>query len=1169
MTPVYTDEQRAALAARATSVALDAGAGCGKTFVLTERFLSHLEPEAEPAAELSEVVAITFTEAAAREMRERIRRRCRERLAEAPETTRAHWRRLLRSLDGARVSTIHAFCGDIVRRHAIPLGLDPGFRVLDPAAAGLMRAEAVDGAIRDALTGAGGRPDGTAVDRAAAIGLNTLKSAVATLADRATDPSFKAWTDRGVDDVLLAWQDFYRRRLAPRYLAQLREAPETDVVRRLLDEARPVTAGFAERITQLREAFAALVDDDVAQSAIQSLPLLLAGRDPVTNKATHTAKDWPDADTKKRYTAACRELRDQIGKQKRPTDLEALRSAAEVGLWIHGVAAAANERYREAKHAAGVLDPDDLLSEARRLLTDERFADERRREAAAIRVLLVDEFQDTDRTQVAIVRALVGEGLSDEGADRGRLFFVGDYKQSIYRFRGAEPGVFRELRGQTPPAGRLPLSKNFRSQPAVLAFVNRLFGAAFADDYTPLQSSRSQDSPTPAVEFLWSPPPAEGGGQRGAAAAERRVEAGAIAARIRELLEAGEPLVGDGGGVRPPRPGDVAVLFRALSDAPIYEEALRAAGLDYYLVGGHAFYAQQEVYDVVNLLRVVDSSCDEIALAGVLRSPIFGLRDETLFWLAKNSGLGPGLFAAVPSSEIDEEERRLVSHARRTITDLRRAKARLSTASLLEDAIQATGYDAALMAEFLGERKRANLDKLVEQARQCDAGGGDLRSFLKQLKEFTRRPPKEALAATSPEEADVVRLMTVHRAKGLEFPIVVLPDLNRPVRAEHASAAYHPELGPLVRPERAAADTAVGLDLYLAEEKHEAAAEQDRLFYVACTRAADRLILSSCLADPGDTDALRGPWLKTLAKRFDLATGAVTGDEAPGEPLVERIPIASSADAGKASESRTDLLRVVEQAERSGAVAPLPSVAPVAVNESDVFEFSVSRLTGRLHGHASGFEVESDASEPLAVGSIFHGAVERVDPKESPSSQRQAAARWARHLALLYAARNPTAAETEAMQLLERFFDSDCWRAMSAAANLHREVEFLLRWPPANDPATSPGALLRGYVDAIHQDADGGHLRIVDYKTDRVSREEVGKTAETYRRQLAVYALAVEQATGVRPATLALHFVRPGVDHLFGWCEADRDHAIEDIDRAIAEAKRLACAPDASAKTAE
>ncbi len=294
------------------------------------------------------------------------------------------------------------------------------------------------------------------------------------------------------------------------------------------------------------------------------------------------------------------------------------------------------------------------------------------------------------------------------------------------------------------------------------------------------------------------------------------------------------------------------------------------------MVGGHAFYAQQEIHDVVNFLRAFASPSDAVSLAGVLRSPIFALTDETLFWLAQHSrGLAAGLFDDQLPRELDAKQLSRVQFAAATLRHLRDRKDRISITELLNEALAITGYDAALLAEFMGERKLANLRKLIDQARAFDQSGVfGLADFIVQLSDFVAEMPREPLAATHPEGANVVRLMTIHQAKGLEFPIVFVPDINRCAKGNEDQAAFHPQWGPLVKlPARSDRNgTISGLDLYQQLNAAEDQAELIRLLYVATTRAADYLVLSGGLS-PKDFESPSAPWLKLLAERFDLKTG--------------------------------------------------------------------------------------------------------------------------------------------------------------------------------------------------------------------------------------------------------------------------------------------------------
>ncbi|HEX2476824.1 MAG TPA: 3'-5' exonuclease, partial [Lacipirellulaceae bacterium] len=795
----------------------------------------------------------------------------------------------------------------------------------------------------------------------------------------------------------------------------------------------------------------------------------------------------------------------------------------------------------------------------------------RERFARDLHLLLVDEFQDTDQLQVDLVRALCGSGF-----DAGRLFFVGDFKQSIYRFRGAAPKVFRDLREQVDERGRMPLNVNFRSQPAVLHFINALFceafthslplggrageGVASGETYDQLRPSRKQITQPPDVEFVWTIAPNKHSGQKGEAQKARQQEARALARRLAELLDpncSARPIVDkESKEPRALRPGDVAILFRAMSDVHVYEEALREHGLEYYLVGGHAFYAQQEIYDVLNLLRAVASTADELSLAGVLRSPLFSLGDETLFWLVESGGsLNAGLLAERLPPQLSAEERAKTSAAAATIRALRALKERVPIATLLGEALDRTGYDAVLLAEFLGERKLANLHKLLERARAADAGVTDLDGFITQLAQFIVREPKEPLAATLPEAADIIRLMTIHYAKGLEFPLVVVPDLDRPANIRQPCAALHPELGPLVpqpfddENEKAA----TGMSLFAALDRAEELEERKRLLYVACTRAADYLILSSSLAD---FDKPRSDWMKLIGDRFELDTGELIA-RLPNDfesPCV-RVTPQPQADEKSFGRSRgPDILKMLEEAQRlaAGGAGIVPrELDAIPVDRTARRQFSFSRLTGQLvrtnerdadHGDLNIVlsQRHEAAIDPLRLGALVHDVLARVDfaAKDVVTDIR----RWCEHLAAQYVLSNAEEAAASAREMLERFAASPRAKRLTAARAIHREIEFLLAWPPDN--------YLHGYIDCLYQDAEG-RWHLVDYKTTKVASADVARLAKQYEMQMHVYALAAERALGEPPVELALYFLRPGVEHIFPWNDAARRRAADLVNQAI------------------
>ncbi len=1162
-----TDQQRAALEARDVSVSLSAGAGCGKTFVLTERFLAHVDPAQIEPGGLDELVAITFTDAAAREMRSRIRGRCFERLQTAVSPKEAAvWQRLIRSMDAARISTIHSFCTQFLRTHAVEAGLDPQFEVLDAAAAELLKLETVDDRLR-ALSIAGQED---VLELASKRGLDRLRDDVASLAGPRADEAIERWLDATPEEVVARWKQFYETEVAPAALDELRQSPVVASLRRLCAPTAAKSAHHAVRLTDLAGAI-----DRLATAEASSCAELLAEIVKQARVADiRGAKHWNNAEDYEPLKQACERVRGLFKKcaLNEPPDFSAAHEAASQGLALLRLVADVGESLKVAKARRNQLEFDDLLARAHQLLTDPAHAAIRTQTAETTRLLMVDEFQDTNPLQVRIVQAFCG----DDWRQRG-LFAVGDFKQSIYRFNGSEPQVSLDLRKELTPSGRLSLTKNFRSQPAITDFVNAIFHDEF-EGYEPLTPARPQTTATPAVEFLWTPDgdgddaddepvdgkPAPKKRRRAGAAHDARVtEAQWIARRLVELIESQEHLVvGKEGQPRPLQLGDVAVLLRTLSDAQVYEEAFRDHGLDYYLAGGHAFYSQQEIYDVLNLLRAVASTVDEIALAGALRSPLFSLTDETLFWLVQAHGtLNAGLAAARVPETLTPEDAAKVRRASTTLSRLREEKDRLLVADLFALALELTGYDAILLTEFLGPRKAANVDKLLEQARMLDRSSpGDLQGFITQLSEFVVRAPKEALAATQ-TEGNVIRIMTIHHAKGLEFPLVVLPDLDRQRNQGSWQPVLDLQLGPLLPLEGEDKQGCIGLDLYRRMENLEDLEERKRLLYVACTRAADYLVLSSGMADPTKP---KQDWLQLIDRHITLLTGAPCIPLPPGyaAPQVRVIMDEPRIEGEVAPVPRgADLNRLILKTR--GLVAKSPGDLPreceaIAVDGRARRRFSFSQLTGRLSLEQDAATEESETSAPLdareslegtgraegrELGALVHAVLERLNV-----SRHDDVRELCDFLAPQFSDLAPIALAAQATAMIERFLRSPRATELTASNVVRREVEFLLPWAPAG--ARYDGRYLHGYIDCLYQDPQG-RWRLLDYKTNRATADNVREIASRYELQMLVYTLACERALDQPLAECTLQLLDAGVEYPFQWDAAERRSGMDRIAAAM------------------
>jgi ATP-dependent helicase/nuclease subunit A len=1161
--PEPTEEQRAAIDHRRTSVVLSSGAGCGKTQVLTARYVSHLRA-GEAAA--GQIAAITFTDKAAREMRDRIRRE-----AAALADAKKH----LRDLETAPVATIHSFCGAVLRQFAIPAGIDPAFDVLDDVLSANLRAEALTAALHGLLEADPALPGAAALRELVVwYGYPPVVEAVDSLLLEADRSAWSLWLERPPEEIAAEWRGPARRGLLKEWVAYLCAAsPKLSRALSVLERLPPCGAAVTAKVRRLLDEVSRLHEAADLRAAVEELCEVAKVQD--LRKA-----DKPEGETYEALKDAFKALRDELPKR---FDLfaagdEGVAECARFGQQFLRVAAAADDEYRRRKRRAGALDFRDLLVLARDLVRDN--AEVRDALRRRFRFVLLDELQDTDPVQMELVELVCGDGLT-----AGKLFAVGDHKQSIYRFRGAEVALFTRLTESVPPEGRLSLTRNFRSQPGVIRFVNALF-ARRLKKYEPLTPVLDPAGDAANVEFLWavprphpptplplgergasSPPPlGEGPGEgsrdaedeekpeRHSVAALRNAEADAIARRIVELLADETPrLLGKEKGDPPRRVGraDVALLFRSMTNVATYEAALRRHGIDYYLVGGRAFFAQQEVYDLLNVLRAVENPLDSASLVGALRSPFFNLTDEAVFLLAvHDEGVWAGLrdperLAALPDDQLPAAER-----AARFLDAWRAEKDRLPVARLVNRLIADTGYDAALQFEFLGERKLANLWKLVDLARSFDRTGlFGLHEFTARLGDIVSRQPREEEAATVPESADVVKLMSIHQAKGLEFPVVFVPDFaaqrqgdRRPVARWHRGLGCLPKVPAEFdnfekeRPFPPFAD-----DLGRTADQLADWQEDLRVLYVACTRARDLLVLSAGLP-AADAPLPANHWTLALEERFDPRTGRCVAPEVADAPPV-RIAVVSPADRPPEADADREAAPevVTPPAYRPLPPMPLPAVVSLSALEA------IAR--GERCPITPQFDTEDDSDLPR-----FRTPRERVGPVSAAERVLwEVLERWdfADHhgwVQLLADALEEVpdrATRDELRAKLAKFADSHERAALAAAQELHRQVEFLADLGEVSGPPVK----LRGLIDFLYRDGAGWHLLAVDLGTAHEDDPWRGR-----RPGLIIQAWVVSRQFGRWPATAGIYDLATGQPVQLAPRKASLAPAVEHFARALKSA---------------
>ena len=1065
-----TAEQRAIIEADASDLAVTAGAGSGKTRVLVERYLRLLRECAIP-----EIAAVTFTEAAAAEMRQRVRR------AVMSEPSLTHHRALL---DEAAIGTVHSLGLRLLREHPVEAAIDPSAAVLADDEAELLRRAACIEAI-DAAAEAGG-------DRTAALrGIGVYHAGILLpLMVAQRDAVGAAFEAMGADAA--EWAAHVRALLDERYgsrQAAIRARAE-EIAARIRRDATIVSEKLAAVVGDVLPPLAEACEAQSWQDFASSLSEARA-----RTRLNVGRRSPPDSDVKDAFREL-RELDDEASKL--PVWNEHDEPALEALAGLRALFADALRRYETAKRAQGALDYLDLELGAVALLRDHPPV------AATVRGrfrhLMVDEAQDINPVQAELLE-LIASGTGD--GQRPALFLVGDTRQSIYRFRGADVRRFTEL--QELVASRagplLPLSRSFRAHDQLVSRINELFGEVFAGaarSAAALPPMTGRPSPAPgAGPHLMLMPIASrtGDGERSNDHDRRRVEADAVAREIKELL-ADRRMVWDRdtGEMRPARPGDIAILLRRFSNVHVFQQALEAHAVPAATPSGTGFFTRQEVLDCVHLLRWLAEPQDEIALSGVLRSPFFALADDTLLALRER---GRPLAAALadPPSGVAGEERARCAHAAETLAELRRAAGSHPADALLELAMQRTGFEASWAPLAGGEQARANIRKLLRMVRTL-AGHplSEVVSYLEQRRDDL--DPREGPAVL--DRPDAVQLMTVHGAKGLEFPIVFVPEAHLPPVRSWPTARWHREDGISVTLERDDDDERrprPGFYAHLQQQDRiEDSDEHLRLFYVAATRAGDYLHLS------GDESG-GGGWLHAaLAAEADGALRGIELREAlppdPGARASRPGPRAVRPPAASGEEDYVPPLLARPRVIPLRASTPVtalrpPESAPQARERGD----GLAALRGRVVHRA----LEVSGGRP---GSLDDDALADLAREQSERALDDATAR---------------ALAAEVREMLDRFAQSPLAATLAEAA-VERWFELPFAWD-------WDGVPVHGSVDLVYRDGSGWN--VIDFKSDRLDGTTAQEAATRYAVQIGLYQRAIEAAVGA-PANAGLLFLRSG-----------------------------------------
>ncbi len=1150
----WTEAQTDAIRARGGSLLVSAAAGSGKTAVLVERVLERLTDPVHPTP-ADRLLVVTFTRAAAAEMSARISRQISLLLEENPRDVHLQRQQIL--MARAHISTIHSFCGDLVREFFYKLDISPDFRILDDSEMAVLRADAVEEVLEDYY--GRGDEDFLALIDAFAAGRDDSRivTTVDTLYDfirshpfperwlrekaavyrNVTDPAATRW---GETVFTFAGQAVdYALSLTEHSLTLLEESPEVQAAYRdAYDADKAGLLGLREAIRGRDWDAVTFLASSFSFTRLQTLRGF--SEDPVKLRVS-AARDEVKAVVKRVAGLFCSTREECAG------DIERLAPLVEKLFEVTLAYSRALDAKKAERRAA---DFGDLEHWSLRLLWEDGengpvLTPEAAEIAARFDEVMVDEYQDTNEAQDMIFRAV--------SRREENLFMVGDVKQSIYGFRQAMPQIFLRRRASFPLYDRsrdeypasVVLDRNFRSAKGVTDAVNFVFRQLMSretgdldygglEELVPAASYPETDEPAVELELLDLFDAEED--EALAVQEARRIAA--------LLLEKKETLrVFEDGQERPLRWSDVCVLLRSANRfAYEYARELQRLGIPARADAAGGFFAAREVSLALSLLRTVDNPLLDIPLAAVLMSPVYGFTADDLARVRLLDRRAPLYLAVQKAAEKNESFAAFL----RELSQLRSLAAALPSNRLLAEIYERTSLPEVVQAMSGGELRLANLRLLLEYAGKYEESGhGGLSGFLRFLDRLERKKADLAAAQTPGGLGDAVRVMSIHRSKGLEFPVCVLAGCSRRFNRERGEVLLHPELGLGVRlPDE---ETGVRYDVLprqaaALELDRDEMSEELRVLYVAMTRAKQKLILLIGVKDASRALERLAPrlrpeeklppytvrtcssiadWLLLCALRHPSGgklreqAGAMPGLTLPAdEPWLVRLSRPAPVQAAQEEEGEPEppdeeaLSRLRERLAWRYPGQALAGV-PSKVAASDLAERGLRREHWASSRPAF---LGKGGLTPAERGTALHQFLQFADwtaAREAPQEE----------LSRLRAARFLTDEQAAAVDLarVRRFFASPLASRIFASPRVLREYRFTAELPAGRvrqglspQDAARP-VILQGVVDCAFE--EDGALVVLDFKTDRVKTAQ--ELLDRYGDQLALYRGALAQCTGL------------------------------------------------------
>lgn len=1177
----WTTEQQKVIDLRDRNILVSAAAGSGKTAVLVERILAMLTGDADPV-DVDRLLIVTFTEAAAAQMKERIRLAIEKRLEEYPDDE--HLKQQATLIHNARITTIHSFCLSVVRDHFHAIDLDPGFRVGEEGELKLLRHDVMEEMLEDRYEEGSQR----FLDFTLAYGSGRNDRKIEDLILKIYEYS-RGYPDAGgwlkgcvaayhVKDEEELEESRYIQLAKERIRTCLMDARELAALGLAICRAEDGPAAYEPALLSDIGVLESLLCTDTfagmreAMSGV-SWARLAANRD----KNVSEEKMLQVKTVREEVKSLVKDLASQYFWQDTKGILKDLAECRPMMEELAGLVSEFDRRFEEKKRLRNMIDFSDMEQYALKILTKKE-KDGWKPSAIAreyqqqFQEIMIDEYQDSNLIQEAILTSV--SGISKE---RYNVFMVGDVKQSIYRFRLSRPELFMEKFSaydtQDSKTQRIDLHKNFRSRREVLDSVNYMFrqimteklGGIAYDEQAWLHVGASYQKGENAKTEVMVIDVEED---------ERKAEARAIAGRIRTLLREHRVVDKNSGQLRPVRYADIVILIRSAKGfADIFTEVLNREGIPAYAGTREGYFAAQEIGVILDYLRVLDNRRQDIALAAVLASPICGLSEDELAIVRSTDKDQSFSYAVASYCEAKKTEKdgdfpvyEKVTKCLKQMDFFRSMVPYTPMHELLWQILKETGYEDYVSAMPGGEQRKANLEMLVEKARVFESTSyKGLFHFIRYMEQLKKYDVDYGEASVEDEQSDTVRIMTIHKSKGLEFPVVFVAGMGKRFNMQDArsSVVLHARMGiglDAVDLKSRTKSPSLVKKVIQREEALDSLGEELRVLYVALTRAKEKLILTGTLPNlekklPGYEmvkyqekeelgyvrlckAATYWDWILPSLMRADSGVPICVKTLTLKDLVREEVEEETGGRLTRAVLENWDTTRIYEPALHETMKEQFGYRYPYGAGSMRKLKFTVSELKKQAYLKGTDSQEQESSGEFLYEEPEVVPLIPRFLQGEEELSGAYRGTAYHRVMELLDF--SVPYQEKRLKETLKNYVEagkmsremSDCihvhdllgflnsklgerMREAAAKQRLWREQPFVLGVDAKDiDPQGKEEdmILVQGIIDVYFEEADG--LVLLDYKTDQIYQADI--LSEKYRAQLDYYARALEQITKKR-----------------------------------------------------